>query len=100
MKIRLRGLLYKAIARKGEKKSKRTEQILGCDIEYFAKHIERQFLPGMTWENRGEWHIDHIVPVSSARDADEVEKLNHFTNLRPLWAKDNLAKCAKLEVMI
>lgn len=100
LRMRIRGLLHKALDRQGGNKSKRTEQILGCSIEYFVKHIELQFLPGMTWENRSEWHIDHIVPVSSARDADEVEKLNHFTNLRPLWAKDNLAKGAKMEVLL
>lgn len=100
LRMRIRGLLYKALDRKGGNKSKRTELILGCDIEYFVKHIELQFLPGMTWENRSEWHIDHIVPVSSAIDAEEVEKLNHFTNLRPLWAKDNLSKGAKMEFFL
>lgn len=100
LRMRIRGLLRKALARQGGNKSKRTEQILGCSIEYFVKHIELQFLHGMTWGNRSEWHIDHIVPVSSAKNADEVEKLNHFTNLRPLWAKDNLAKGARMEMMI
>lgn len=100
LKVRIRGLIHKALFGRGKKKNKRTEQILGCDIEYFVQHIERQFLPGMTWENRSEWHIDHVVPVSSAKDADEVEKLNHFTNLRPLWAKDNLSKGAKMELLL
>jgi hypothetical protein len=50
----------------------------------------------MCWENRNEWHIDHIVPLSSAKTEDEVYGLCHYTNLQPLWAKDNLQKSNKL----
>lgn len=100
MKVRIRGLIHKAITRLGSAKSKRTEEILGCSIEEFARHIERQFAPSMSWDNRGEWHIDHIIPLASATSVEEVERLNHFTNLRPLWASDNLSKKDKIEFLL
>ena len=49
----------------------------------------------MTWNNRSEWHIDHIIPLSSAKTEEELYKLFHYTNLQPLWAKDNLIKGKK-----
>ena len=68
-------------------------------LEELMAHLERQFLPGMTWGNRGEWHIDHIVPQSafsftSAEDED-FRACWALCNLRPLWAKDNILKSAK-----
>jgi hypothetical protein len=66
----------------------------------FKIHIERQFVKGMTWENRGEWHIDHIIPLATAQNENDVVKLNHHTNLRPMWAKDNLRKSSKLENLL
>jgi len=50
----------------------------------------------MSWENRGKWHIDHIVPVSSAKTEQDIIKLNHYTNLRPMWASDNIKKSNKM----
>lgn len=93
---RIRTLVRGAFVRTGYRKSYKTEQILGCSIAQFAAHIERQFVPGMTWENRASWHIDHIVPLSTAASEDDVLSLNHFTNLRPMWAQDNLAKGDKI----
>lgn len=59
-------------------------------------HLERQFLPGMTWENRGEWHIDHIRPLCSFQfqtpDCPQFREAWALTNLQPLWAQDNLKK--------
>jgi hypothetical protein len=51
----------------------------------------------MSWENRRLWHIDHIIPLALAKNEDQLIKLNHYTNLRPLWAKDNLVKSARYE---
>lgn len=77
---------------RGVSKSKRTLEILGCSWEFLLIHIERQFAKGMTWANRGEWHIDHIQPLAIASNEEELVALNHFTNIRPLWAKENLLK--------
>jgi hypothetical protein len=54
----------------------------------------------MTWENRGAWHIDHIVPISVATSEEEVIALNALSNLRPLWAKQNMSKGARRETLI
>ena len=88
-------LINKAITRSGFKKNTKTAQILGCSFEEFKAHIESQFQLGMSWENRHLWHIDHIMPVSMAKTYDEVIRLNHYRNLRPLWAHENLSKSDK-----
>lgn len=80
---------------RGYQKGTKTSLILGCEWHEFAAHLERQFLPGMSWENRGLWHIDHIVPMSTAKTEADAIALNHFTNLRPIWSRDNWAKGAK-----
>jgi hypothetical protein len=54
--------------------------------------LEKQFVVGMSWDNRNKWHIDHIIPLSSAKTEEEIYKLAHYTNLQPLWAEDNLSK--------
>lgn len=73
---------------------------LGCTIEEFISHIENQFLPGMSWNNRGigGWHIDHIVPLAAfdLRDEDQRKKACHFSNMQPLWEADNLKKGRKM----
>ena len=50
----------------------------------------------MTWENHGEWHIDHIMPMYTAQTEEETLELNHYTNLQPLWAEENLSKSNKI----
>jgi hypothetical protein len=84
-----------ALKRYGYRKKSRTAEILGCSMEEFKAHIESQFLDGMSWDNRSLWHIDHIMPVSMAKTEDELIRLNHYRNLRPMWAKDNLSKSDK-----
>jgi len=88
------------LKRYGYTKKSKTFEILGCDYETFKKHIESQFIDGMSWENRNEWHVDHIIPVSSAKDEGEMILLNHYLNLQPLWATDNLSKGSKLPALI
>ena len=69
-------------------------QLFGCSSEAMRKHIEAKFTKGMTWGNYGEWHIDHIVPCSAfdLNNEQHVRTCFHFSNLRPLWATDNIAK--------
>ena len=92
----IRSLIKGSIKRKGKfsKKGTKTREILGCSFEQFKEHLESKFQEGMTWDNHGinGWHIDHIYPVSKARDENHLIELNHYTNLQPLWAKDNLSK--------
>lgn len=77
--------IRQSINRKGYSKKSYTESIIGCDYNYFIKHIESQFTEDMSWNNYGtEWDIDHIIPISSANSEDEVMRLNHYTNLQPL----------------
>jgi len=79
-------------------KDRRVLDAVGCTPEELIQHLESQFLPDMSWDNWATdgWHIDHIVPLASAGDdVDAMMKLWHYTNLRPLWATDNLRKGAK-----
>ena len=91
----IRSLIRGSFKNNGFKKDSKTIQILGCTIAEFKSHIESQFKDGMSWENRHLWHIDHIMPVSMAKTHDEVVRLNHYKNLRPLWAHENLSKSDK-----
>jgi hypothetical protein len=100
IKDRLSSRVRDAFLAKGVKKKTSTQVMLGCNIEEFKAHIERQFLRGMNWENSGLWHIDHIVPCASASDESELTALFHFTNLRPVWAKENLTKSGKRTFLI
>lgn len=72
-----------------------TKTLLGAEWVEVKTHIEEQFTEGMTWENHGEWHIDHIIPLASAKYLDEIVPLCHYTNLQPLWAIDNIKKGCK-----
>lgn len=93
----VRGSIRDAIKRMGYTKRNRSYQILGCSWEFLKGYFEAKFQPGMTWENRGQWEVDHIVPISSAVTEDDVIRLNHYTNLQPLWVSDNRSKGAKLD---
>jgi len=77
-------------------------KLLGASIPDVVKHLEKQFKPGMTWENYGKdgWHIDHIRPCASfdLSKLEEQKKCFHYTNLQPLWATENISKGAKYEV--
>ena len=73
-------------------KSKKTEDILGCSMNEFILYISSLFKNGMNLENHGMWHIDHIIPISKAKCEDDVIRLNHYTNLQPLWANENIIK--------
>lgn len=64
----------------------------GCSLEELRRYIESLFQEGMSWENKEEWHIDHICPCSQAQTEGELISLQHYTNLRPMWAKENIKK--------
>jgi hypothetical protein len=73
-----------------------SKDLLGTDFKTLKVYFEKQFLKNMSWENRNMWHIDHIIPLSNAKTKEELLKLCHYTNLQPLWARDNLTKSNKL----
>jgi len=97
LKCNLRGRTYLAFKSKGYKKESKTAKTLGASYRIVKKHLERQFTDGMNWENYGDWHVDHIIPLASAKTKDELINLCHFRNLQPLWAEDNFSKGCKIE---
>ena len=90
----LRARTRKGIKNQGGYKSASTEELLGCTFKEANLHIENQFLPGMSWENHGEWEIDHIRPMASfdLTDPQQQRECCHHTNLRPMWWKENRSK--------
>lgn len=83
-------------------KNGRTEEILGYTRAELKEHIEKQFVSGMTWDNHGVWHIDHITPISVLLDGGETDPsvINALPNLMPVFASENLRKNNKVEVLI
>ena len=92
----IRNRVRQFLKSKNMKKNNPTFDIVGCSPEFLKEHLGKQFIGGMSWENQGDWHIDHIIPLSSAKTEEEVYKLCHYTNLQPLWAEDNLKKSNKI----
>lgn len=92
----LRSRLGSAIA--NNIKTGKTLELLGCSIVQLKDHLESKFQEGMSWDNYGRkgWHIDHIRPCASfdLGDPGQQKKCFHYTNLQPLWARDNIAKRA------
>lgn len=97
LKVRYRKRVWEAYRSTGYTKRSKTFELLGCTHDKFKSHLEHQFTDGMTWENYGEWHVDHIIPFATAKSAEDVAKLCHYTNLQPLWAADNIKKGARLD---
>lgn len=81
---------------RGLYRTNKIASMVGCTWEELKAHLEKQFTEGMTWENRGEWEVDHIIPISSAQTEAEIEKLSHYSNLQPLWREENRRKSAKM----
>lgn len=96
----LRIRMGKIFIEKCIKKDLHSLKLLGATFELVKNHLEKQFKSGMNWQNRGQgdnkWHIDHMIPLSSAKTEEELIELCHYTNLQPLWAKDNVAKKDKI----
>jgi hypothetical protein len=96
LKKYLRTRVWNAL--KGRVKSKRTRELLGATIEIIKDHLQSKFVEGMSWENYGKWHVDHIIPCDSfdLSIEENQKKCFHYTNLQPLWAIDNILKSNKL----
>jgi hypothetical protein len=92
----LRRRLNRAL--KGNYKAGSAVRDLGCSVIELKTHLENQFQDDMSWENYGKWHIDHIIPLNSFDliDREQFLKACHYTNLQPLWARENLSKGAKI----
>jgi hypothetical protein len=106
LKGNIRNLIGISIKTKGYLKKSNTEIILGCELKDFILYIESKFEIWMNWENYGKyngelnygWDIDHIIPLSSAKNEDDIYQLNHFSNLQPLCSYLNrVEKRGKLE---
>ena len=96
----IRSLIYKTFKIRNHRKHSRTTEILGCSLEDFKIHLEKQFQDWMDWSNYGNpvdnifelnktWDIDHIIPLSSAETKEDIIRLNHYTNLQPLCSYTN-----------
>ena len=96
----LRKRTAKYLKQLGVKKDSSMFIMVGCTPQEFRVYLEGKFLEGMSWDNYGinGWHIDHIIPISSANTLEEVKKLCHHTNFQPLWAEDNIKKGDKILV--
>ena len=88
--------IHKYLTKLNVTKRNKTFEIVGCSPEFLKEYLEKQFKEGMGWSNRNEWHIDHIIPLSSAKSEEEIYNLCHYTNLQPLWAEDNMKKGNKI----
>jgi hypothetical protein len=91
---RLRSSLHNALKKAGQKKTRTTFKLIGIPIQEFLKYLESLFQPGMSWENRAEWHIDHVRPCATFElsDPEQQRQCFHYTNLQPLWGVENMRK--------
>jgi hypothetical protein len=95
-KSRMRHRVREAMKRGQFKKTSSTRDMIGCNWDELRSHIENKFSTGMSWENKSEWEIDHIIPLSSASSEEEIKKLCAWHNLQPLWKADNRSKGDKM----
>lgn len=94
----LRHRFYMVLTERQQTKTESVSDLLGCSIEEARDHLESQFKEGMSWQNHGEWHIDHIRPCASFEDPADSACWN-YSNLQPLWASENCAKRDKWEAV-
>jgi hypothetical protein len=98
MSMVCRRMLHRALGVAGQKKYKNTRDYLPYSFEEIKNSIESQFKPGMTWNNYGEWHIDHKTPLAHFVKIGVIDPavINRIDNLQPLWAIDNMRKGGRL----
>ena len=98
------GNLIRAGLASGSKRRRHWEPLVGFTLTELMRHLERQFLPGMTWANRGDWHIDHVRPLCSFEfttpECPQFREAWALTNLRPLWAADNIRKSGRRDLLL
>ena len=95
MSRRLRGRMASAVKAAGlDKKCASTSELLGISPQGLKEWLEAQFTDGMTWENRSDWHVDHIIPCDAFDMTVETNQRICFwyKNLQPLWANDKWKK--------
>ena len=94
LKIKLRNKLKKILIIRNIKKKNKTKDLIGCSLSELKLHLESKFQHGMSWNNYGEWHIDHIKPCASfdLTDTEQQKQCFHYTNLQPLWGRENESK--------
>lgn len=85
-----------ALKRKNWRKKTKTIELLGADYSIVKSWMESKFKENMSWSNYGDWEIDHIIPVCSAKTEDEIIELFHYKNLQPLWRDENRRKYTKI----
>jgi len=96
LKTNLRNLIKNSLQKQGYTKKSKTYDIVGISYDEFREYIESQFTDGMCWDNYGEWHLDHIIPICSADSESSAIDLCYYKNFQPLWAVDNQTKSGKI----
>lgn len=106
LRLRIQSMIRYSLRNCDGKRRRKSEELVGWKVDELRRHIERQFTPGMSWERlaAGEIHIDHILPLKSFNitgpDCPELKRAWALTNLRPLWADENMQKSAKVLYLI
>ena len=100
--LNMRSRISAIISRNHKNKKAKTIELLGCNGIFLRQYIQRRFKKGMSWNNYGKWHIDHIVPINyfvKKCDFNSLQiqkKCFNYKNLKPMWAVDNLQKGSRL----
>ena len=100
--MNMRSRIFKIIKINQKVKNKRTLELLGCDGKFLKKHLQKKFSKGMSWNNYGEWHVDHIVPIDyflknfDFNDVEIQKECFNYKNLQPLWSIENIKKGSKI----
>ena len=97
----MRSRVYHALRKDGAYKADKTMKLVGCTPNFLKGYLEAQFTDGMSWDNYGDWHVDHIRPCASfdLTNEDEQRICFHYKNLQPLWGQENLEKGCKDSIM-
>jgi len=95
-KIRCRSRVRSFYKSKGFKRNNTTQEMIGCSWEFLVEYLGKKFYDGMSHTNYYLWHIDHIIPLDSAKTEKDIYRLCHYTNLQPMWGEDNVKKSNKI----